>query len=123
MPDVRKVHTDDQVRRWVADVLVATEETWVAERTGIHGFMTLDGTELDHLYVAVEHQGKGIGRRLLEQAKSRSPGLLELYTFQVNRRAIAFYLAQGFEIVDASDGSRNDEREPDFRLRWSPKSL
>jgi ribosomal protein S18 acetylase RimI-like enzyme len=74
------------------------------------------------LYVAVDHQGEGIGRRLLELAKSRSLGLLELYTFQVNEKAVAFYLANGFEIVDGSDGSRNEELEPDYRLSWARKS-
>lgn len=122
LPDVASVHTDDQVRRWVQEVLVERQETWVAERARILGFMTLNGTELDHLYVAVHHWREGIGRLLLDLAKSLSPKLLELYTFQVNRGAVAFYLAQGFEIVGADDGLRNAEREPDFCLRWRPDS-
>lgn len=129
LPAIRLVHTDDQVRSWVRDVLVAVHETWVAEQpsgTGegrpIVGFMTLHGSHIEQLYVAVGHWRQGIGSALLDLARARSPRLLELYTFQVNAPAISFYLAHGFTIVDANDGSRNEEHEPDYLMRWSSEA-
>jgi ribosomal protein S18 acetylase RimI-like enzyme len=41
------------------------------------------------------------------------------YTFQRNARARAFYESQGFRIIKMTDGSRNEEREPDIRYGWA----
>ena len=125
LPTIQLAHTDDQVRSWVRDVLVAERETWLAEQPAagrdarIVGFMTLQGSHVDQLYVATGHWRNEIGSALLDVARVRSPRLLELYTFQVNAPAISFYLAQGFRIIDANDGSRNEEHEPDYLMRWS----
>ena len=43
---------------------------------------------------------------------------LELWVFQRNTGAVAFYEAHGFAIVEATDGD-NEEQEPDFRMTWS----
>jgi hypothetical protein len=32
-----------------------------------------------------------------------------------------FYEERRLELVDTSDGSRNEEREPDVRYRWMPE--
>ena len=101
-------------------VVVAQREAWLADEPAIVGLIAIDGTEIDQLYVAVGHWQRGIGRRLLDLAKERSPSLLELWTFQVNQRAVDFYLANGFAIVESTDGANNEEREPDHRLRRQP---
>jgi putative acetyltransferase len=77
---------------------------------------------VDQLYVAPGHQGRGIGRRLLDLAKERSEGGLELWTFQVNDRARRFYERNGFAAVELTDGSGNEEREPDVRYRWPERT-
>jgi ribosomal protein S18 acetylase RimI-like enzyme len=76
--------------------------------------------ELDQLYVAPDRLGLGIGRRLLEVAKDRSPSGLVLYTFQVNERARRFYERNGFSAEWFGDGSANEERQPDVRYAWRP---
>ncbi len=126
LPAIRLVHSDDQVRTWIRDVIVAVHETWVAEQPTaagneprIVGFMTLQGSHIEQLYVAVGYWRQGIGSALLDLARARSPRRLELYTFQANAPAVGFYLAHGFTIVDANDGSRNEEHEPDYLMRWS----
>ena len=43
---------------------------------------------------------------------------LELWTFQINATAQRFYERHGFVAVDRTDGSANEEREPDIRYRW-----
>lgn len=120
LPTVRLAHSDDQVRAWMGEVVVARREAWLAEESAIVGLIAIDGTEIDQLYVAVGHWQQGIGRRLLDLAKERSPRLLELWTFQVNHRAVTFYRANGFAIVESTNGAGNEEREPDHRLRWRP---
>ena len=68
---------------------------------------------LDQLYVHPEFKRQGIGSALLESVKSQTVGKLQLYTFQMNRDAAAFYERQGFVAIAYSDGSRNEEGCPD----------
>jgi ribosomal protein S18 acetylase RimI-like enzyme len=74
------------------------------------------------VYVAPGWTGRGIGSRLIELAKSRRPGGLDLYTFQVNAGARRFYERQGFVEVARGDGSDNEEGQPDIRYAWRPSS-
>lgn len=82
--------------------------------------LTVGRDDLDQLYVAPDRLGRGIGRRLLEHARERSPSGLTLYTFQVNARARAFYERNGFVADWFGDGSANEERQPDVRYAWRP---
>jgi hypothetical protein len=45
---------------------------------------------------------------------------LQLWTFQRNTAARRFYGRLGFVAVEQTDGSRNEEDEPDVRYRWQP---
>jgi len=42
-----------------------------------------------------------------------------LHVFTRNVRARRFYQAAGFILTDTSDGSRNEEREPDCTYTWA----
>ena len=66
------------------------------ETSRIMAFMALSTGWVDQLYVHVDRQGQGLGSSLLDLAKARYPEGLQLYTFQRNERAQAFYLAHGF---------------------------
>jgi hypothetical protein len=54
----------------------------------------------------------------MAKAKALRPGGLRLYAFQRNRHARAFYEARGFAPVSFSDGTGNEEREPDVLYQW-----
>ena len=92
----------------------------------IVGFMVLENDyELAQLYVDVDEQGKGYGSFLLNDAKKKSPEILELCTFQKNAGSQAFYLKQGFIEVERS--SAKLENNPwasdindlaDIKYRW-----
>jgi pimeloyl-ACP methyl ester carboxylesterase/GNAT superfamily N-acetyltransferase len=115
-------HPDDAVRRWLAATVLPSTETWVAVGPGGSpvAMMALSDTMIEHLYVAPDWIGRGVGRRLLDIAKERRPAGLDLYCFQVNQRARRFYEANAFEAVAFGDGSGNEEGEPDIRYRWRP---
>ena len=115
-------HTDEEVRGWVREEVVTREETFIAaEADGtVVGLMSLDGDDLDQLYIHPDHFDQGIGSRFVELAKERRPGGLGLYTFQVNERARAFYERRGFRVERLGDGEGNEERQPDVRYVWSP---
>jgi GNAT superfamily N-acetyltransferase len=112
------VHTDEDVRRWVSDVLVPKGGTWVVENElGVIAMMSVRDGWIDQLYVDPVHIGRGKGTRLLDQAKRLSPGGLDLWTFQSNGRARRFYEAHGFRAVEETNGD-NEEGAPDVRYRW-----
>jgi ribosomal protein S18 acetylase RimI-like enzyme len=121
-PSFREVHTDAETANWIATEVIPGHEAWVAESTtdGVVGWMVVAPGELEHLYLAPEWLGRGLGDRFMALAKERQPTGLRLYTFQVNTRACRFYERHGFTVVDLNDGSRNEEGEPDVQYRWVP---
>jgi GNAT superfamily N-acetyltransferase len=123
LPGVRRAHSDDEVRQWVAGVLLPTHDTWVADADGtLVGVLALSDGRLEQLYLAPDWRDRGLGDRFVALAKERQPRGLQLWTFQVNEPARRFYARHGFVEVERTDGSGNEEREPDVRLAWEPTS-
>jgi GNAT superfamily N-acetyltransferase len=118
MPWLPVLHDAAEDRAFFGRVL-ATLEVHVARRGDeVLGFIALDGCDVDHLYIRADVQRAGIGSRLLALAMERRPGGLELWAFQRNTAALAFYARHGFTEVRRTDGAGNEEREPDVRLAW-----
>lgn len=116
-------HPDADVRRWLAEELLPRHETWVAEDPAsgqVIALMALSDTMVEQLYVAPTWIGRGVGRRLVALAKERRPTGLDLYCFQANSRARAFYERLGFVPIAFGDGSGNKEGQPDIRYAWRP---
>lgn len=120
LPTVVRPRSDDEVRDYFRHVVVPLRETWVAEADGIVGVMVLHADLLSQLYLAPDWRGRGIGDRFVALAKERSPQGLHLWTFQINKPAHRFYERHGFVAVEHTDGSGNEEREPDVRYVWQP---
>lgn len=119
MPYLPELHGEAETRSWFASNVLPRCAVWVAEGQGrVVGFAALHGELLEHLYVAPGDQGRGVGTALLERARRASPGRLELWTFQRNARARAFYERHGFRVAELTDGAGNEEREPDVRYVW-----
>jgi GNAT superfamily N-acetyltransferase len=120
LPGLRKAHTDDEVRGWIAHVLLPRDKVWIAERDGtMLGFIALHAGWVEQLYLAPGCYRQGIGTALMAIAKHHSPSELRLFCFQRNSRARGFYEASGFTAVRFSDGSDNEEREPDIEYVWT----
>ncbi|MEU6555048.1 GNAT family N-acetyltransferase [Streptomyces sp. NPDC046915] len=121
LPTVVRPRSDDEVRRYFRDVLVPLREAWVAEAAGaVVGVMVLQGESLAQLYLDPDWRGRSVGDRFVALAKERCPQGLTLWTFQVNEPARRFYERHGFVAVEFTDGSGNEEREPDVRYVWRP---
>jgi GNAT superfamily N-acetyltransferase len=86
----------------------------------IVGMMVMSGGSLEQLYLRPGWWRQGIGSRFVALAKEHRPDGLELYTFQVNGRARAFYERLRFTAVWLGDGSANEEGQPDVRYEWRP---
>jgi GNAT superfamily N-acetyltransferase len=112
------VHSDEDVRGWIANVLVPDGATWVAlTEVGVVGMMTVRNGSIDQLYVDPGHVGQGTGTTLLDHAKQLHPGGLDLWTFQSDARARRFYEAHGFVPMEETSGD-NEEGAPDIRYHW-----
>jgi ribosomal protein S18 acetylase RimI-like enzyme len=114
----RSIHTDDDVRHWFASIVLVEHEVWLAELDGrIVGVMVLRGEFMDQLYVLPDAQRRGVGLRLVAQAK-RARARLRLYTFQTNEPARDFYEKHGFKAIAFGDGTANEEGAPDVLYEW-----
>ncbi|WP_171235330.1 GNAT family N-acetyltransferase [Ruegeria sp. HKCCA6837] len=101
------------------------DQDWVTvaeSDVGVVGFLALNETEINSLYLHMKARGQGIGRQLLDHAKSRQTRL-SLYAFQANTGACKFYERNGFAEVGRSDGADNDENLPDIRFIWRSKGM
>lgn len=97
----------------------ARREIWLAEdASGVVGWAQVAGDWLDGLYVDPSAQGRGVGATLLDVVKSVRPEGFGLWVFVRNRPARAFYARHGLEELEQTDGSANEEREPDIRMVW-----
>ena len=123
MPWLAVVHTPAEDLWWVECVLLPEHDVRVVRDAGrIVAVLATSPGWVDQLYVEPGSQGVGIGRALVEHAQAHASGPLELWTFQRNARACAFYEAAGFVLVELTDGAGNEEHEPDARYRWAPGS-
>lgn len=114
-------HSDDAIRDWVRDRLLSETETWVAASgNDVVGFISLGAGEVEQLYLRPAWTGRGLGSSLMALAKERQPQGLALWTFQVNSGARRFYERHGFRAVKTTDGTGNEEGQPDVRYAWRP---
>lgn len=112
------LYTPAQDRDYYADQVFPRGPIWGAWAEGrLVGHMAVSPGWIDHLYVAPERHGDGIGRALVARAQAEQAAL-QLWTFQANARARRFYAANGFAEVEWTDGAGNEEGMPDVRLEW-----
>jgi putative acetyltransferase len=113
------LHTTDDYRWFIADVILNECEVTVAEdETGIVAFLALRGEEVRLLYTRPDRIGMGAGTQLIDAAKATGIGALELWCFQANERARRFYEERGFRPIRFTEGADNEEKMPDVRYRW-----
>lgn len=81
----------------------------------VQGFIGLDGEYIEGIFVSDEMQSQGIGKALLDYAKSRKSEL-RLNVYRKNTRAIRFYQREGFSV--RSEGLDEAVGEKDFLMVW-----
>ena len=85
----------------------------------IDGFIGLTENHIEGIFVAKAARSKGIGKALLEYAKSRKP-YLTLSVYQKNERALAFYQREQFTVQ--SEGIDEDTNEAELQMLWSQQA-
>lgn len=99
--------------------LLPQAELYVHEDAGtrqIDGFIGLTENHIEGIFVVKSARSKGIGKALLDYAKSRKPRL-DLSVYQKNERALAFYQREQFTVQ--SEGIDEDTNEADIQMLWT----
>jgi GNAT superfamily N-acetyltransferase len=119
LPTLVGLHTPDEDRWFFRERMFETCQLWGCfDDNALVGFIAFREGWIDQLYILPSSQGQGVGSALLQVAKSSfSP--LSLWAFQRNKSARRFYEKHGFILVEETDGTRNEEREPDAMYSWS----
>jgi GNAT superfamily N-acetyltransferase len=118
LPLLPVLHTPEEALDYFSDgVLREMRVTIAADGAEMCGFIACADDFVHHLYVDPAHWRAGVGLKLIAFAKA-SARCLQLWTFQDNAIARAFYARHRFVETEFTDGSRNEERTPDVRLVW-----
>ena len=83
----------------------------------LKGFIAIQGSSIDRLYVRPEYQRQGVSSALLQWAKNNAQGELTLFTHQENTRARSFYEKHKFVAVKFGL-SPAPELVPDVEYKW-----
>ncbi|HJU21649.1 MAG TPA: GNAT family N-acetyltransferase [Casimicrobiaceae bacterium] len=127
MPYAPLAYSPEDVRSWVAQFLVPSGGTVVAELNDtLVGVMAIEREAscswITQMAVDPFHVGIGIGTSLLQHAFRECPSPIRLYTFQANVGARRFYERNGFRVVGLSDGRTNEECCPDVLYEFGGRA-
>ena len=88
-----------QERKKIREVYLPNAETWVFEQDEVVvGFVALIGNEVGAIFVDSNYHGRGIGRALMDYARSLRD-ILEVDVFKDNKVGRDFYEKCGFHQV------------------------
>ena len=118
LPWLAGLHTAEEDRGYFRGSLFVRCAVWGAVDGDVVGVIAFRTDWIEQLYVLPGYQGRGIGGGLVEVAKAGSTAL-QLWTFQRNAGARRFYEGRGFVAAEETDGSGNEEGEPDVLYRWA----
>jgi putative acetyltransferase len=118
LPWLAGLHTPAEDQWFYRERVFADCAVWGAfNAEALVGIMAFRPDWIDQFYVLPQAQRNGVGSALLQIAKAQATSL-SLWTFQRNAAARRFYEKRGFVAVMETDGSGNEEREPDVLYRW-----
>jgi ribosomal protein S18 acetylase RimI-like enzyme len=113
---------DPALRTWVAEVDARLVGYALAGPSKLpHPEVTANAGELMRLYVANSQQGRGLGRRLLDESlawlETSGRDALWIGVYSENHRAIAIYQSRGFERAGEYEFPVGKTRDREFILR------
>jgi ribosomal protein S18 acetylase RimI-like enzyme len=114
-----RVHShEDVVKHYEGEVNTKRQTIVAVDGARVRGFVTLsrDGF-ITALYVEEASRDQGIGALLLQRVKRELSPQINLYTFEANEKAQAFYRRHGFVEINRTTGD-NEENLPDILMEW-----
>ena len=118
LPYLPDLHTFEEDKAYFRNIVFRDCDVWVAdEQQLVVGFCAFKQGWVEHLYLLHGYTGRGIGRKLIAKAQDHFDHL-QLWVFQANVDAIAFYERNGFVRIRETDGTDCQEKMPDALYRW-----
>ena len=118
LPSLAGLHTPDEDRWFIRERVFVECRIWgYFNNQELVGIIAFREGWIEQLYILPTWQGRRIGTSLLRVAQD-SFDRLSLWTFQRNKQARSFYEKHGFVAITETDGSRNEEKEPDVMYSW-----
>ncbi|SNS89172.1 GNAT family N-acetyltransferase [Antarctobacter heliothermus] len=103
-----------QVRKDMRNIYLPNADTWVLEHDGVPvGFIAMIGTEIGGLFLAPTHQGKGMGRHMVDHIVAIK-GPLTVEVFKDNKIGLPFYERYGF--VKTGEGAFDASGDKTFKM-------
>ena len=117
-----KVHTPEQIADEIDDPNIHSIVAVVNDRIIGHARSDLDGDIVDivRLYVLREYYGQGIGKAMLREVDSYFDPKYEVWldVFEDNKRAVDFYLSQGYQIMRRATEIQSEGRDVfEYKMR------
>lgn len=98
-----------------AEVYVYEDES----QNRIEGFIGLNNTYIEGIFVRSESQSHGIGKKLLDFVKQKKQQL-NLHVYEKNTRALKFYQRENFHIH--TETTDEPTREKEYHMHWNRKT-
>lgn len=96
--------------------MISESEVYVYEINGTSvGFVGLMDNYLAGIFVDYEYQSKGIGKEIIDYIKTIKEHI-NLNVYVKNKRAVEFYLREGFTVVEKSIDT--DTGEYEYKMIW-----
>ena len=101
----------------MATVYLPDSETYLAvEKERIIGFITMVDNYLAAIFVQINMQGYGIGKKLLEHAKDKKE-IIQLSVYKKNSKSINFYKKHNFKT--RSENLDENTNEIELLMEWN----
>lgn len=99
-----------QERKNIPDLYLPNADTWVVEiGNQVVGFIALIGNEVGAIFLQPEHQGKKMGKLMMDKAQELH-GDLEVEVFEKNSIGCDFYAQYGFKLMEKKIHEQTGER-------------
>lgn len=106
----------ERLVEWWAGCLLNVETSWVAEESGeVVGFCVRQDDNITGLYVSREARGQGVGKSLLNLAKTDRKWIT-VWAYEQNPRARKFYRREG--CVEVSRETEEGTALVEIEHRW-----
>ncbi len=110
----KELNVVDMAKEYASGTL-ALENSFVYDDGVIKGIIRINGKEIEKLFIEPQFQSKGIGAQLLGFAvKEREAN--KLWVLEYNKRGIAFYKSNGFELT--GEKMIEDDWVPLLKMRY-----
>lgn len=85
------------------------------ENNSIIGFVGISDGFIEGIFVDKKYRSNGIGKKLIDYCKEKY-NMLTLNVYCKNKRAVSFYIKEGFSVYEKKEEKDNNEFE--YVMKW-----